>query len=873
MIIHSLHVKDFCGLDDVSIEPLEKGVTLIEGPNEAGKSCLARALYIVLDELDSSNSRPIKSIQPINRDVGPIIEADIETGDYRFTIKKQFLKNNATVLNVLKPKPETLRGRDAHNKVQDILNETLDVALWKALNIIQGEDAKAIPANSSLSTALNQASGESSVGERELNLYDLVKAENERYYTSNKPAKELKTAKKELDGLQNKVDEISKEYNNAEKLVEDHARIAQEIQEQVSQKGRLEKERIERKQTLDLISGLQNDVKLEEEKERRERSEYDVLQRDFTARKDLIKDLDETEREFSKLQNKGDLDASVASAKDRLEIAIEELKRVETNVHDARGRKELYHRSQDYFNSCLWLKQLKERKEWIDTARKAAATHSLSLKTNTVDNDVLDEIIKASTKAESANNQLNEHLPSVKVRSERSLDVIIEGEPVSLEPDEILERTVPDELNLIIPDLLEVRISSGISPEKLKKKQKETQDNLEILLNKNGVSDRDGAIRANRDWHKADSGILQCQKIEQDNLFDLKYEEMVQKIHEAELKVESYEAEPQGDVARPSDEGEASTLLKEASTLLESEEEALEGARSAFDERTDKLNALIQKNLQMKSEISVAESKAETLAKRLSSQREIITDEQLANDLEEKKKQFKSQSEALRLKSAELAKYDEGLLKKAYEIAEEALSSFEDRLNEQKRRLGEIKVRIEVQEEQGVFEKMNQAKSELEQARKEYDVVCRNAEATSLLFEIMEDERLQVQTAYVNPLKVKIESLGRFIFGDTFQVDLDSELNIVSRTMNGLTIPFKSLSTGAKEQIGLITKLACAMTVSKDDGVPLVIDDALGHTDSSRINSMATTIGIAGNDCQILLLTCQPNRYLEIGKVKTISLS
>lgn len=873
MILHSLHVKDFCGLDDVSIEPLEKGVTLIEGPNEAGKSCLARALYIVLDELDGSNSRYIKSIQPINKDVGPIIEADIETGDYRFTIKKQFLKNNGTVLNILKPKPATLQGRDAHNKVQDILNETLDVALWKALNIIQGEDAKAIPANSSLSTALNEASGESSVGERELNLYDLVKAEKERYYTSNKPSKELKTVKQELDGLQSEVDEISKEYNNAEKLVADHARIAHEIQEQVSQRGRLEKERIERKQTLDLISGLQNDVKLEEEKERRERSECDILQRDFTARKDLIKELGETERDVDKLHLKGDLDASVESARAQLETAKDELKRVDTSVHKARSRKEMYQRSQDYFNSCLWLKQLRERKERIDTARKEAATHSLSLKTNSVDNEVLDEIIKANTKAESANNQLIYHLPSVTVRSEKSLDMVLEGEPVSLEPNEILERSVPDELNLIIPDLLEVRISSGISPEKLKKKQKETQDNLETLLNKHGVSDRDDAIRANRDWHKADSGILQCQKIEQDNLFDLKYEEMVQKIHEAELKVKSYEAEPQCDVARPSDEGETSTLLMEANTLLENEEEALQGARSAFDERTDKLNALIQKNLQMKSEISVAKSKAETLGKRLNSQREIITDEQMANDLEEKKTRFKAQSEALKLKNAELAKYDEGLLEKAYENAEGAMKSFEDRLSEQKQRLGEIKVRIELQEEQGVFEKMNQAISELEQARKEYDVMCRNAEAASLLFDIMEDARLQAQTAYVNPLKAKIESLGKFIFGDTFQVDLDGELNIVSRTMNGLTIPFKSLSTGAKEQIGLITKLACAMTVSKDDSVPLVIDDALGHTDSSRISSMATTIGIAGNDCQILLLTCQPNRYLEIGKVKTISLS
>jgi uncharacterized protein YhaN len=69
------------------------------------------------------------------------------------------------------------------------------------------------------------------------------------------------------------------------------------------------------------------------------------------------------------------------------------------------------------------------------------------------------------------------------------------------------------------------------------------------------------------------------------------------------------------------------------------------------------------------------------------------------------------------------------------------------------------------------------------------------------------------------------------------------------------------LSGGAREQIGLIARMACAMIVSHDGGVPLIIDDALGHTDAVRLESMAAVISVAAKDCQIIVLTCYPERY------------
>jgi uncharacterized protein YhaN len=73
------------------------------------------------------------------------------------------------------------------------------------------------------------------------------------------------------------------------------------------------------------------------------------------------------------------------------------------------------------------------------------------------------------------------------------------------------------------------------------------------------------------------------------------------------------------------------------------------------------------------------------------------------------------------------------------------------------------------------------------------------------------------------------------VFDDSFQVDISEELRIASRMLKGITVPFDSLSGGTREQLSLIFRSACSMIVSKDGGTPLILDDALGHTDPERL--------------------------------------
>jgi uncharacterized protein YhaN len=104
-------------------------------------------------------------------------------------------------------------------------------------------------------------------------------------------------------------------------------------------------------------------------------------------------------------------------------------------------------------------------------------------------------------------------------------------------------------------------------------------------------------------------------------------------------------------------------------------------------------------------------------------------------------------------------------------------------------------------------------------------------------------------------------------------VDLDDSLSVVSRTLDGRTIPYASLSIGAQEQVAIVTRLACATIVAPDGGVPVILDDALGNSDPRRLDAMSEVLGAAGRQCQIIVLTCQPERYDHIPGATLVSLA
>ncbi|MCU0506569.1 MAG: AAA family ATPase, partial [Chloroflexi bacterium] len=183
--IERIRVVDFRGIRDRAIRFADAGVTVVEGPNETGKSSLADALDLLLDYKDSSHHRDVLAAQPVGTDAGPMVEADLRAGPYRFTYRKRWVRDRETSLVVREPRPEQQAGDAAHDRVLAILAEHADLGLWRALRLLQGE--KVVPAHveaaGSLGAALERAAGGSDPAE-EGGLFDRVRAESELYWTA-----------------------------------------------------------------------------------------------------------------------------------------------------------------------------------------------------------------------------------------------------------------------------------------------------------------------------------------------------------------------------------------------------------------------------------------------------------------------------------------------------------------------------------------------------------------------------------------------------------------------------------------------------------------------------------------------------------------
>ena len=165
------------------------------------------------------------------------------------------------------------------------------------------------------------------------------------------------------------------------------------------------------------------------------------------------------------------------------------------------------------------------------------------------------------------------------------------------------------------------------------------------------------------------------------------------------------------------------------------------------------------------------------------------------------------------------------------------------------------------------------ALSRLQHVKRQHDRTDTRARVALLLRETFEKHRQQARQRYIGPFKEQIDQLGKIVFGPTFAVELSDDLRVVRRTLGSTTLDVDQLSTGAREQIGVLSRLACAAIVSPNDGgVPVMIDDALGWSDPQRLQTMGAAIKGAGKQCQVIVLTCTPGRYSHVGQAKVVHL-
>ena len=204
----------------------------------------------------------------------------------------------------------------------------------------------------------------------------------------------------------------------------------------------------------------------------------------------------------------------------------------------------------------------------------------------------------------------------------------------------------------------------------------------------------------------------------------------------------------------------------------------------------------------------------------------------------------------------------EAIYQRAVKADEQDLKELHDREKE----LEKLNGAIETQSEGAVEEKLEEVTGRLMRAEERAAQFSSHARAIELLIKHLEAARAEAQETYFEPIRAELLPLLRQLHsGAEFEIDAD-KLLIDKITRNGVTDRVDMLSGGAYEQIAILTRLAFARLFAKrGTHVPIILDDALVHTDDERIATMFNMLAQIAKDQQIIVLSCRTRAFSDLG--------
>ena len=694
------------------------------------------------------------------------------------------------------------------------------------------------------------------------------------YFTENgAERKELKEARKLQEDAQAEVTGIEQQIRDLEQDIERAATLQRELGQLKRREDELTRRSLLTPPHLRRSAHWRPPLRRLASSWSRHQKSDQVARRDKEARQGLI----DAVARATKAQ--GDLQESSLMSLPALNQAEEELKKAQAALNEAdKKRKEadalavLRRADFDYYNNRLHLEQLRERKERIDQARKDAAQAGETLARNKVSARALQAIQEAEKDLLTAKAKLETGAPHVLLHALAECRVMIDDVDTALAQGDDRSLPVADSLRLTLPRKLDIEITAGSSSEKLQRKVDDAQLALENACHDAGVAGPDEARRAFEERGEASRQVKNKEQIEKDNLRDLTYEQLERKVSSLQQSVPDYLANRVRKPAISPDLDSAKRERASAEIGLQKTNGNWETARKALEAARDVRDGLSAKHQEARVQLDLLAKDLKRASENLDRARQSVPDDALETTLESAIRAVGSEDNAVRTAEASLKAKNPERVKSLADTARGSLKTTQNRRDTAQTELTETQTRLKIHGEEGLHERLNAAQTNLERIEAKNLSWFRRATSAKALFETMREERDKARRAYVAPLKEKIEHLGRLVFDESFQVDIDEDLKISARTSKGITVPFDSLSGGTKEQLSLIFRLACSMIVAKDGGTPLILDDALGYTDPDRLRLMGAVLAKAAKECQIVIFTCVPDRYCNVGEATVIAI-
>ncbi|ALC05570.1 DNA repair ATPase [Corynebacterium deserti GIMN1.010] len=869
MRIHALTIDNFRAIEHLELRDIpDRGVVVIYGDNEQGKSSILEALDVVLTVKYKAKNKRTNSIQPVDRDVPFSIKLDATVGDVHFIITKRFLKSPSAELQILSPRPANHRGDDAEATLADILESHLDKALLDALFMKQGEveagiNAVGIP---SLTSALNAQNGGTTDATEDTALMEAVEAEYLKYFTAKGKQNARYTAFFDaVEGLQEELDTHSAAVASLSSHVDRVERLKKDRDQAQAKLPDAEEERALRRSELDaaLKVKIEADEAAAQYSRASEQLDYAVAAK---KRREALN--------LKLAEAASALEHATAKRVDVEAYATQETERftaLNTAVEDARtADKDAVAAVKSAGLVVANLKNRQRKEELtatIDEVEKVeekllelrSATHSSAR----ISQRDIDDVQEATNALDVQTALVAKQSGSVALTAQTPTDVQVDNDTFEI-TDNPLHFSLSEELTVTVTGVTMV-IDPGVNAEKHRAGVLDAQAHLDGLLVARDVPDVATLRERFREQQQRDSDIA---------TLETELRRISGGVSIAELKAERdglMISELPADVEVPSSLEDAQRALEEATARREETSSELEKATAALDglrARPAEKNLII-----LDTQLSALRDNVEVATTELNAALAESSDE----DIEAAVATAQKLVDGLRIHKsiidAQLAKTNPGMAEQLFNAAENNLNAYKETIKTADSEL----LRLEgfIRSVEGAKERFDKVESALRAAENRRDSEERRANAAKRLRDLMVYHRDESRKRYAAPFADKLSRLAAQVFGENTDFDLNDKLEISSRSIGPRTVDVDHLSGGAHEQLAILTRFAIAELVaeSSDHGaVPVFIDDALGSTDPERLSRISTLFSQAGLDSQVFVLTCVPDRYNYVDVVQKHSI-
>ncbi|OBF27405.1 AAA family ATPase [Mycobacterium sp. ACS4331] len=871
MRLHRLTLTNYRGIAHRDIEFADRGVTVVCGANEIGKSSMIEALDLLLESKDRSTKKDVKQVKPTHADVGSEVTAELSTGPYRFVYRKRFHKKCETELTVLAPVREQLTGDEAHERVRTMLAETVDTGLWQAQRVLQASSTSAVDLSGcdALSRALDVAASDASATSAGLSggeplLLDKIDGEYGRYFTpTGRPKGEWAAAIAALEEAETEVAQRTAEVAEVEERVRAHATLSEDLAVLTEQAQDAARRVAEAQEAAEAVDALTAEL-------RAAQSEATAVSATRAAASAL---LEERNRLCAALIARQEaVDTAEAAAEQAAEAeatsreVVEEVEQAaaaaEQHVQAVQSRAQAARLVVDRLAQRAEADRLAELLTRYDAVRAEREQVSAGLAQIMLTDSMFRDIETAAAAVERAQVRAEHTAAAIEFTADSDLELAVGSEIITLTAGQSWSLSAAEAAEVALPGVLRVRVNPAASAVDTHATLAAAQGHLSDLLRAAAVDDVESArstlrrrreLTARRDQLTATlTGI-----VGHDDVEDLRSRCVaLQDTEDLDVDADAARAELTA----------ADEALREATTECELQRRLATAAAKQLAERTKQAAVCGDR-------LAVAREELAATAGRLATARAEMSDEEAAARAAEAAQSAEAAEQTVAQVSARLAALGPEQVRAEFTRVRGEADALCRRRDDAARALRDIEVELAVFGTEGRTGKLDAAQIKREHAVAAYTRVHQRARAVQLLRSVMLRHRDDTRLRYVEPFRAEVERLGRTVFGETFEVEVDSDLTIRNRTLNGRTVPFESLSGGAKEQLGIVARLAVAGLVSDEDTVPVVIDDALGFSDPDRLAKMGAVFDQVGADGQVIVLTCSPERYFGVAGAHRVQLT